>query len=183
MPARAESQHEPSAAYLVDGLGHLGQQRRAPEPNARNERADLHPCGTGRQCREQRPALPRAMRFLAFGFEYQVIGHKEGVEAQILATLSHHLEVAPAEGAVPHAAGHCRDEIAELESAGHRSHPARISSSARPNRSTAATVHGSSTTWTCPTPARPSASTASAMTSTSPWISVARGSTGPSSSG
>ena len=62
VPARAETEDQPAAADLVDGVGHLGQQGRVAETGADDQGAELDPPGGGRQRREERPALPGPLR-------------------------------------------------------------------------------------------------------------------------
>jgi hypothetical protein len=43
-----------------------------------------------------------------------VIGHPEGIEAELFGAFGHGTEIVPAEGAVPHAAGNGGDEYPDL---------------------------------------------------------------------
>ena len=114
------------------------------------------------------------------GLSNQVIGHKEGVKAELFAARATALR-----SRQPNAPTPMPPAIAETKQPiSHRGHdPTPPGSVPRPPEpSTAAAAQGSRR----PGDVRPrpgKRSNASAMTSTSPWISVARGPTGPFFSG
>ena len=60
VPARAETQDEPTSADLVERLGHLGKEGRVPERRAQDVRSELDAGRCLGQGRQQRPRLPGA---------------------------------------------------------------------------------------------------------------------------
>jgi hypothetical protein len=75
VPARPESEDEPPSADLVNGIGHLGEQRRIAPTRAGDERAQSDPVGDGRDRGEQRPPLPHPGGCAIVGVEHQMIGN------------------------------------------------------------------------------------------------------------
>ena len=63
--ARADPEDGAAAADRVDGVGHLGEQRRVAESHAEHQGAELDGLGAGRQGGNLRPAFPQPYRLPA----------------------------------------------------------------------------------------------------------------------
>ena len=92
VPARAEAEHEPPAADLVDRRGHLGDQPRRVKADAGHQRADRHARRDRRQRGHQRPHLPRALVLVE-----QVVAEPDRVEARLLGGDRHRPVLGPAD--------------------------------------------------------------------------------------
>ena len=98
VPPGAEPQHDAPAADLVEGVGHLRQQRRVAEARAGDERPEVDAAGRLRHRAEHRPHLPDAAALSLRHVdrrdvagrgapEDQVVGRLDRVEADLLAAL------------------------------------------------------------------------------------------------
>ena len=94
VPARAEAQDQPTAAHLVDCIGHLGKECRVAERRAHDQRSQLDASRRLRQSRKQRPGLPDTTS-LTIPLEEEMVGDPDRVELIAL-----HLEYRDADFAV-----------------------------------------------------------------------------------
>src|SRR5215212_11338211 len=104
VPAGTQSEDEATTADLLDGVGHLGQQRGVTKRRGHDQRTDLWLFGDRRQRRDERPALPHATRLFAGYTMDEVIGDPERVGPDLLPELGHLAQIAPARGAAIHLA-------------------------------------------------------------------------------
>jgi hypothetical protein len=58
VPSGTKAEDQPARTHLVDGIGHLGEQRRVAERRAHDQRPELDARRGLGQGREQRPTLP-----------------------------------------------------------------------------------------------------------------------------
>ena len=73
VPARPDTEDEPSTGQVVEGCGHLGHDSGGPEGGAQHERAELHPGHHWSDGRQRRPGLVRALVRLTLEAPDQVV--------------------------------------------------------------------------------------------------------------
>ena len=81
VPPGPEAEDQPTAAHLVGGRGHLGDERRAPEARAQDERADLDAFGRGCERAHDRPRLELPVDRSARRLVEEVVVHPDRVQA------------------------------------------------------------------------------------------------------
>jgi ATPase subunit of ABC transporter with duplicated ATPase domains len=81
VPARADAQDQAPVAHLVEGGGHLCQDRRIAEGIAEHQGADLHPLCRFRQRGQHGPALPDPCGRLTGAAVHEMVGQPDAVEA------------------------------------------------------------------------------------------------------
>src|SRR5581483_8484429 len=100
VPPGPHAEDETTAAHLVDGRGHLRDQSRRMETEARDERSELDPLGRGGERREQRPRLPRPTLGATVAPVQQVVAEPDGVEPRALGGARHRQVLGPADVAL-----------------------------------------------------------------------------------
>jgi ATPase subunit of ABC transporter with duplicated ATPase domains len=81
VPARADAQDQAPVAHLVEGGGHLRQDRRIAEGIAEHQGADLHPLCRFGQRGQHGPALPDPRGRLTGTAVHEMVGQPDAVEA------------------------------------------------------------------------------------------------------
>src|SRR5215217_3433552 len=115
MPAGTETEDQPAAADLVDGVGHLGNQSRIAEAGAGYERTDLESPGRGGKCGQQRPGIPGALLVRLREAKEEVVRQPEGIEADFFRAPRHRRDVSPTQAAPAPGFLEVRDKEADLE--------------------------------------------------------------------
>ena len=83
--SRADPQNQAPTADLIDGVGHLGQQRRVAETHAQHQITELDRPGAGGQGRQHRPGFPVAVRLgRASHVVEKMVVEPDGIEANLL---------------------------------------------------------------------------------------------------
>jgi hypothetical protein len=98
VPARANTQDQPAAGDLLDGVRDLGQECRIAERRADDECPQLGLAGDGCERRKLRHALPRAPGLGVRRTVNQVVGNPDGIDADRFADLRHLPRIGPARG-------------------------------------------------------------------------------------
>jgi len=81
VPARADAQDQAPVAHLVEGGGHLRQDRRIAEGIAEHQGTDLHPLCRFGQRGQHGPALPDPCGRLTGAAVHEMVGQPDAVEA------------------------------------------------------------------------------------------------------
>jgi ATPase subunit of ABC transporter with duplicated ATPase domains len=81
VPAGADAEDQAPVAHLVEGGGHLREDRRIAEGRARHQGADLHPVRGLGQRGQHGPALPDPRGRLTGAAVHEVVGEPDAVEA------------------------------------------------------------------------------------------------------
>jgi ATPase subunit of ABC transporter with duplicated ATPase domains len=81
VPASADAQDQAPVAHLVEGGGHLRQDRRIAEGVAEHQGTDLHPLCRFRQRGQHGPALPDPCGRLTGAAVHEMVGQPDAVEA------------------------------------------------------------------------------------------------------
>src|SRR3989442_6897134 len=94
MPAGSEAQDEAASTDLVEGIGHLGQQRRGAKRGASHEWTKRDACCHCSQCTEHGKCLPGSAFILARETVDEMVGHPKRIEPDLFCYLRHSLKVA-----------------------------------------------------------------------------------------
>jgi len=81
VPARADAQDQAPVAHLVEGGGHLREDRRITEGIAEHQGADLHPVCRFRQRGQHGPALPDPRGRRTGAAVHEMVGEPDAVKA------------------------------------------------------------------------------------------------------